>query len=587
MLKIDCLRLIVTWRIHTSSLVWVLLLCCSTSSFSQVNYDAGRNLKEWSPTGDYLVDSHAWFGDSLVISSRLTYIYDTLEYMQGDTIFTVIRYAVAQGIHVYPDEYLPATVNLIDPAYRPSTPPVEYKGKLYWGARKTFTPPDTSAWIALYEFDPKTLGIRTLTLHDAQSGSHYIYDLVIDGDLLSAITRPGFGREPHYMNIVDPNRWKVVAHEELEWTTGDFVRSLERMHTSAIQIHNGDTTVVFSGVESNETSRESMFFKFYNLDGQELFTEYRDEVFSDGIWLAHDRGENFDGAIIAQRTDAMLFFISNHRHPEFVADSTTGTDFKAYVIDPISYERLDSSDIGDPAFWDGMQALVDYATVGDTLVAVGQCGDTIEELELRPGDPNYNKTPYQLGVVAYDMNTLELIWKKRIIAETEFNELSKEYGVANSSQNFVSVTAMTWERNSVTNALESEVRIIHLNEHGCPTADPNKTCDDLIWLDQYVSATDDPEEVAGVVPSLEVVPSLLRAGSSNRLRFKLAGLDQGSSSSYTVQFFDNIGRPVGQSAALGADHSCAVPVDLSAGIYYAYLRSASGQSIGVGKFVVQ
>jgi len=86
-----------------------MVVQCSMLSFSQVNYDAGRNLKEWTTTGDYLVDSHDWFGDTLILSSTFRYVFDTIQRTQGDTVVTVVRYGSAQGIHIYPDEYLPAT----------------------------------------------------------------------------------------------------------------------------------------------------------------------------------------------------------------------------------------------------------------------------------------------------------------------------------------------------------------------------------------------------------------------------------------------------------------------------------------------
>jgi hypothetical protein len=567
-------------------LIGMLLLMGVTLSFSQVNYDAGRNLKDWTTTGDYIVDSHEWFGDTLVLSSTFRYVFDTIQEMQGDSLVSVVRYGSAQGVHLFLDEYAPASINIIDTAFIAVTAPVRYKGKMYWGGQKSFTPPDTSSWIVLYEFDPRTLGLRTLTLHDADAGFHYMHNLEIRGGLLSAITRAGIdGDRQYYMNIVDPTRWRLLAQAQLEWTTGSLLRNTERMLSSDVQVIAGDTTVVFSGLEDDNSSADVYFFKFYNLQGQELATKYTGDVINNFSWLPVHR--NYDRSILSLRSDSSLFFLANHIHFDYEADSTSSTDFKAYAIDPFTFEPLDSSDIGDPNFAGLMQAIMDYTTVGDTLVAVGQCGWTFTEDDIRHGEPGYQQTFYQLGVVAYDMNTLELLWAKRIIAETEFGSLSDEYGITSSPHNFVSATAMTYDRNPIDNSFDTEVRIIHLNEHGCPTVDPDKTCDDLIFLDQFVSDTDDPTVEEGVVPSLQVVPSLLRVGTDNQIRFDIDLSAVATSSGYTVELFDNTARQLDHATLSSLDASYALPSSLTAGIYYAYLRSSTGASIGVGKFVVQ
>ena len=573
----------VTFRL-SRILIGMLLLMGVTLSFSQVNYDAGRNLKDWTTTGEYLVDSHEWFGDTLVLSSTFRFVFDTILQTQGDTTFTIVRYGAAQGIHVYPDEYAPATVNIVDTAFFPITTPVRYKDKMYWGSEKSFTPPDTSAWIVLNEFDPHTLELRTLTLHDAQSNTHYMHDLEVRGDLLSVITRAGSnGRHNYFLNLVDPSQWELLAQAELEWTTGMMNRFSERMLTSDVQISEADTTLLFSGLEDNANFNAVYFLKFYNLIGEELATNYLGHGINSSASFTLSR--NFDRSVISLRSDSMLFFLANHGHIAFEADSTSPRDFIAYVIDPITYERIDSSDIGDPAFI-ALQAIMDYTTVGDTLVAVGQCGVTLEEDAIRPGEPGWSITRNQLGVVAYDMNTLEPIWRKRIIAELEFGNLSDDYGVTSSPHNFVSATAMTYERDA-DNSIENEVRIIHLNEHGCPTGDPDKTCDDLIFLDQFVSDTDDPTVEEGVVPSLQVVPSLLRVGAANQIRFDIDLSPAATSSGYTVELYDNTVRQLDRATLSSLDASYALPASLRAGIYYAYLRSSEGASIGVGKFVVQ
>jgi hypothetical protein len=567
-------------------LIGMLLLMGVTLSFSQVNYDAGRNLKDWTTTGDYIVDSHEWFGDTLVLSSTFRYVFDTIQEMQGDSLVSVVRYGSAQGVHLFLDEYAPASINIIDTAFIAVTAPVRYKGKMYWGGQKSFTPPDTSSWIVLYEFDPRTLGLRTLTLHDADAGFHYMHNLEIRGGLLSAITRAGIdGDRQYYMNIVDPTRWRLLAQAQLEWTTGSLLRNTERMLSSDVQVIAGDTTVVFSGLEDDNSSADVYFFKFYNLQGQELATKYTGDVINNFSWLPVHR--NYDRSILSLRSDSSLFFLANHIHFDYEADSTSSTDFKAYAIDPFTFEPLDSSDIGDPNFAGLMQAIMDYTTVGDTLVAVGQCGWTFTEDDIRQGEPGYQQTFLQLGVVAYDMNTLELLWAKRIIAETEFGSLSDEYGITSSPHNFVSATAMTYDRNPIDNSFDTEVRIIHLNKHGCPTGDPNKTCDDLIFLDQFVSDTDDPTVEEGVVPSLQVVPSLLRVGRDNQIRFDIDLSPAATSSGYTVELFDNTARQLDHATLSSLDASYALPSSLTAGIYYAYLRSSTGASIGVGKFVVQ
>jgi len=565
----------------------ILLLCTAGAAFSQVNYDAGRNLKEWTTTGDYLVDSHEWFGDTLIVSSVFRYVYDTIQRTQGDTIIDVVRYGSAQGIHIYPDENLPATINIIDTAFIPVSTPVRYKDKMYWGGQKSFTPPDTSSWIVLYEFDPSTLEYKTLTLHEADAGFHYFHDLEIRGDLLSAITRVGeAGNRRYFMNIVDPSDWKLLAHAPLEWTTGNSNPSSERLHTSDVQIINGDTTVIVVGKEVNSRVNDAAFLKRYNLDGTELLTDYLEYQFVGGYWSEYNVRRNYDRTILSLRSDSLLFFLSNHVHDNFEADSTGSVDFKAYLINPSTYERIDSSDTGDPAFIAGMQAMMDYAVIGDTLVAVGQCGVTlVEDSTYAVSGPN--PLAYQLGVVAYDMNTLEMLWTKRIIAETEFGSISDDYGVTSSPHNFASTTAMTWKRNELTRFLETEVRIIHLNEHGCPTADPNKTCDDLIWLDQYVSDTDNPSSSGGMVPSIQVVPSLLAVGADNRIQFTAEAIPTSSSNGYTVELYDSNARRLDSATLLDLSTSYTLPSSLTSGIYYAYLRSSTGASIGVGKFVVQ
>lgn len=564
----------------------MLIVCCSLSSFAQVNYEAGRNLKDWTTTGDYLVDSHEWFGDTLILSSSFRYVFDTIVQMQGDTTITVVRYGSAQGIHIYPDEYLPATINLVDTAFIPITTPVLYKDKMYWGAQKSFTPPDTSAWIVLYEFDPKTLARRSLTLHDAQSGFHYMYDLEVDDGLLSAITRAGrSGDEQYYMNVVDPAQWKLVAHTPLEWTTGNLSSNSERLFTSDIKIIGSDTIVVYSGIEDANYSHRALFFKDYNFEGEELYTRYTGDRVENFWWYGTRR--NYDRSILTAREDSFLFFLSNHSHPEYEDDATSPIDFKAYVIDPVTYERIASSDaMGDPRFFDVMQALMDYTTIGDTLVAVGQCGTTIIE------DSTYalmgpNPIGYQLGVMGYDMNTLDLLWSKRIVAATKYQSLSDDYGVASSPHNFVSVTAMTWQDNEIDNSRDTEVRIIHLNAHGCPTGDPDKTCDELIWLDQYVSNTDDPETSRGIVPSLAVTPSLLPTGNENRIRFSSDVLSSDQLTACTLQLYNINGQILEQATLTGPEFSFAVPERLTAGIYFAYLKTTEGKSIGVGRFVLQ
>jgi hypothetical protein len=413
-----------------------------------------------------------------------------------------------------------------------------------------------------------------------------MHNLEIRGGLLSAITRAGIdGDRQYYMNIVDPTRWRLLAQAQLEWTTGSLLRNTERMLSSDVQVIAGDTTVVFSGLEDDNSSADVYFFKFYNLQGQELATKYTGDVINNFSWLPVHR--NYDRSILSLRSDSSLFFLANHIHFDYEADSTSSTDFKAYAIDPFTFEPLDSSDIGDPNFAGLMQAIMDYTTVGDTLVAVGQCGWTFTEDDIRQGEPGYQQTFLQLGVVAYDMNTLELLWAKRIIAETEFGSLSDEYGITSSPHNFVSATAMTYDRNPIDNSFDTEVRIIHLNEHGCPTVDPDKTCDDLIFLDQFVSDTDDPTVEEGVVPSLQVVPSLLRVGTDNQIRFDIDLSAVATSSGYTVELFDNTARQLDHATLSSLDASYALPSSLTAGIYYAYLRSSTGASIGVGKFVVQ
>ena len=577
----------VTFRL-SRILIGMLLLMGVTLSFSQVNYDAGRNLKDWTTTGDYIVDSHEWFGDTLVLSSTFRYVFDTIQEMQGDSLVSVVRYGSAQGVHLFLDEYAPASINIIDTAFIAVTAPVRYKGKMYWGGQKSFTPPDTSSWIVLYEFDPRTLGLRTLTLHDADAGFHYMHDLEIREGLLSAITRAGIdGDRRYYMNIVDPTRWRLLAQAQLEWTTGRPSPSPRRLFTSDVQINEPDTTLIVFGVENGFDQNNKMFFKYYDTEGHNLFTRYTNNQFFNGLFGSFDERRNYDRPIITSRSDSSIFYISNHAHLNHERDSTSVADFKSYLIDPSTYNRIDSSDIGDPNFTSGLQAIVDYTTVGDTLVAVGQCGWTFTEDDIRHGEPGYQQTFYQLGVVAYDMNTLELLWAKRIIAETEFGSLSDEYGITSSPHNFVSATAMTYDRNPIDNSFDTEVRIIHLNEHGCPTVDPDKTCDDLIFLDQFVSDTDDPTVEEGVVPSLQVVPSLLRVGTDNQIRFDIDLSAVATSSGYTVELFDNTARQLDHATLSSLDASYALPSSLTAGIYYAYLRSSTGASIGVGKFVVQ
>lgn len=567
------------------TLVALVVLGSSATVFTQVNYDAGRNLKEWTNTGDYLVDSHEWFGDTLILSSVFRYVFDTVQSTQGDTVISIVRYGSAQGIHIYPDENSPATINIVDTAFIPISKPVRYKHKMYWGGQKSFTPPDTSSWIVLYEFDLKTLAYKTLTLHDADAGFHYLHGIDLRGDLLSIITRAGIrGDREYYLNIVDPSRWELVSQAQIEWTTGDMDYRNERLLTSDVQVLDGDTTVIFSGLEDANNSPLVYVFKSFNLHGQELMTDYIGDVNS-SRWSNERR--NYDRPVLALRSDSMLFYLSNHIHFEYEADSTSPTDFKAHIIDPFTYNRIDSSDIGDPTFVGPMQNMIGYTTIGDTLIAVGKCGWTFAEDDIRPGEPGYQKTFGQLGVLAYDMNTLKLIWKKRIIAETEFGSLSDNYGVTNSPHNFVSATAMTWYRNVVDNSFDNEVRVIHLNKNGCPSADPAKTCDDLIWLDQYVSDSDELVNTDGVVQSLRVVPSLFATGMNNSIQFDAKGLNVESVSSYTVQLFDSNARVLGQANLLTFDTPYALPSSLKAGVYYAFLKSSTGKSIGVGKFVIQ
>jgi len=133
-----------------------------------------------------------------------------------------------------------------------------------------------------------------------------------------------------YLLLIDPTGWKLLSQAPLEWTTGNLSLNSERLFTSGIQIFDGDTTVVYSGIEDADNSPRVLFFKVHDLNGSELYTLYTGDVIDNFWW--YDTEKNFDRSILEQRNDSNLFFLTNHGHTSPESDSTSIIDFKAYYF---------------------------------------------------------------------------------------------------------------------------------------------------------------------------------------------------------------------------------------------------------------
>ena len=555
-------------------------------SFAQVDYGLDDEIRSKIRYPAYTISGHEYNGDTLCIGLRHLDAFDTIIASNGDSL---VQRSIFSKIYCksLSSGHLDTLLNLSELIY---TNFESTNSKLYWVAVNTFlSKVEDSLELTLYYLDKSTLELDRVRLFTTNEGiSHGFRYFKRHGDILVLASYEGSRFEgDDWLILLDTRTNRLITKAKLEWPLPTVTSDERRIHSVIPHIVGTDTTVYVTGY-SGISRQDSVFIREYDLSGSMIREKKLSIVFFSSSYEEKTTYSKNRSYLIDYDKDS-LFFIGHSF--DFDIDDWFNGVFNYRVLQLYKLDQnltfLDSAVIQVDSFHVDLMLLNSSLQLGDTLIFTGEAGASYLEDSLKRGysgdDVELVLPRDHLAILAVNPRTLSKVWHHRVVASVKRPDLVL-FSTKPSPTNYFSVAyALPGDFVEEDQVYQNHARLIHFNKHGCPSADPNKTCDELIFLDSYVLSIDDParrEEAA--VPSIRAYPNLLAARTVNTLQLEIPEAYLGQhlrASVYSVQ-----GAQL-QTIPVDYDGQLQVP-GLSSGIYFLLIESSSRQ-VGVARVVVR